>query len=99
MSFKVYLLSNENSFANPPWWVESKDYVQPTGKIKHFWTKGVRAGSRWPHTNVVWSSPDNYRFKDQLNYPYFLGMSASYAKKKFKNCEIFLETVLLCLTL
>ena len=76
-------------FANPPWWVESKDYVQPTGKIKHFWTKGVRAGSRWPHTNVVWSSPDNYRFKDQLNYPYFLGMSASYAKKNLKNCEIF----------
>ena len=42
-------------FANPPWWVDL-DYVQPTGKIKHFWTKGVRAGSRWP-TQTVWSSP------------------------------------------
>lgn len=76
-------------FANPPWWESSKDYVQPTGKIKNFWTKGVRAGSRWPHTNIVWSSPDNYRFKDQLNYPYFLGMAASYARSKLDSCEIF----------
>jgi radical SAM superfamily enzyme YgiQ (UPF0313 family) len=63
-------------FSNPPWW-EAKE-----GKLlRKRWRAGVRAGSRWPFTSVVESSPDDYRFGDYLPYPFFMGYAATYAGK------------------
>ena len=42
---------------------------------------GVRAGSRWPHTFPVSSSPDNFQFGNYLPYPFFMGYAASYVQK------------------
>ena len=68
-------------FSNPPWWVSKQKYNLPGGVTKFLWTRGVRAGSRWPHTMVVKSSPDDYVFGDNIPYPFFLGYAASYCKK------------------
>lgn len=58
-------------FSNPPWWVEEKN---------NNWTAGVRAGSRWPFTMSVRSSPDRLVLADYSPYPFFLGFAASYAR-------------------
>ncbi|MDX1565812.1 MAG: radical SAM protein [Phycisphaeraceae bacterium] len=64
-------------FSNPPWWV---------GKRKGFhllrrWTAGVRAGSRWPFTYDVLSSPGRFNRRDYLPYPFFMGYAATWARK------------------
>ena len=64
-------------FSNPPWWVREEDL--PQGR---YWIAGVRAGSRWPSTGFVYSSPGRYHFSDYLPYPYFLGYAASYLRAK-----------------
>jgi len=60
-------------FSNPPWW-ENKEGA--------YWRAGVRAGSRWPFTYLVRSSPDNFQFGDYLPYPFFMGYAATYAAQK-----------------
>jgi len=63
-------------FCNPPWWIGERN-VQIGGRKASKWTSGIRAGSRWPHTNLVNSSPDNYVFGDYTPYPFFMGYAAS----------------------
>ncbi|MBW4472822.1 MAG: radical SAM protein [Stenomitos rutilans HA7619-LM2] len=64
-------------FSNPPWW-ESKE-----GKFFHKkWRAGVRAGSRWPFTYLVSSSPDRFKFGDYLPYPFFMGYATTYVQKE-----------------
>lgn len=63
-------------FTNPPWWIR-----QEGTPPKRYWIAGVRAGSRWPMTGAVASSPDRFRFGDYLPYPCFMGYAASYAQR------------------
>jgi hypothetical protein len=56
---------------NPPWWSSESGGV---------WTAGVRAGSRWPFTAKVKSSPDRFRWGDYLPSPMFLQFSASFLR-------------------
>jgi len=60
-------------FSNPPWWSEEN------GQITRF---GVRAGSRWPFTSPIYSTPDNYCFGEYIPYPFFMGYATTYAKKQ-----------------
>ena len=62
-------------FSNPPWWVR-EDIMPPC----RYWVAGVRAGSRWPSTGYVYSTPGRFHFGDYLPYPYFLGYAASYVQ-------------------
>ena len=63
-------------FSNPPWWEKKEGPF-----YRRRWRAGVRAGSRWPFTYLVRSSPDDSRFGDYLPYPFFLGYAATYARK------------------
>jgi radical SAM superfamily enzyme YgiQ (UPF0313 family) len=80
-------------FSNPPWWEGCKQYSLPGGVIKKLWTRGIRAGSRWPHTMVVKSSPDDYVFGDNIPYPFFLGYAASYCKKNTSSEIYFRDSI------
>ena len=80
-------------FSNPPWWVSKNKYNLPGGVIKKLWTRGVRAGSRWPHTMVVKSSPDDYVFGDNVPYPFFLGYAAGYCKKNTSAKIFFRDSI------
>ncbi len=65
-------------FSNPPWW------EKPEGgwRRKKRWRAGVRAGSRWPFTETIKSSPDDFVFGGYLPYPFFMGYAATYAAEK-----------------
>jgi radical SAM superfamily enzyme YgiQ (UPF0313 family) len=63
-------------FSNPPWWE-----VKEGRFLRKKWRAGVRAGSRWPFTYLVNSSPDRFKFGDYLPYPFFMGYAATYAQK------------------
>jgi radical SAM superfamily enzyme YgiQ (UPF0313 family) len=63
-------------FSNPPWW-ESREWKA----WRKRWRAGVRAGSRWPFTYLGRSSPDHFKFKDYLPYPFFMGYATTYAGK------------------
>ena len=43
---------------------------------------GVRAGSRWPFTTTVRSTPGKYVPGDYLPYPFFLGATATYLARE-----------------
>jgi radical SAM superfamily enzyme YgiQ (UPF0313 family) len=64
-------------FSNPPWW-ENREGRFPTYR----WRAGVRAGSRWPFTGLVRSSPDHFRFHEYRPYPFFMGYATTYAKRE-----------------
>lgn len=67
-------------FSNPPWWVKRFD-VEGESAPASAWFSGVRAGSRWPHTNSSHSAPDRFVFGEYLCYPFFMGYAATYAAK------------------
>lgn len=63
-------------FSNPPWWDidpdNSNDFI-----------RGVRAGSRWPHTGKRYlCAPDKHQFGEYLPYPFFMGYAASWCREK-----------------
>ena len=62
-------------FSNPPWW----DSI-----VNGRWRAGVRAGSRWPFTGFVCSSPDCFQYGDYLPYPFFMGYAAAFVAH---NCK------------
>lgn len=75
-------------FSNPPWWV-GLEAVSRGGALrrrKKRWRSGVRAGSRWPFTQMVRSAPDERRFGDYLPYPFFMGYAATYAQTDMLWC-------------
>lgn len=76
-------------FSNPPWWIGECD-VQINNRSVPKWTSGIRAGSRWPHTNLVNSSPDNYIFGDYTPYPFFMGYAAS-TLQQFPELDVHLR--------
>ncbi len=60
-------------FSNPPWWAGRE------GKFLKRWSRGVRAGSRWPFTYTAHSSPGRRSiFKDYVPYPFFMGYATTY---------------------
>src|SRR5258708_1374959 len=63
-------------FSNPPWFDQRR--------------AGVRAGSRWPHTNSKTCEPDNFKFGGYLAVPFFMCYAASYARKHL-GCEVILR--------
>lgn len=67
-------------FSNPPWWVKRYGFVGEDAPASA-WFSGVRAGSRWPHTNPAHSSPGNFVFGEYLPYPFFMGYAATYAAR------------------
>lgn len=66
-------------FANLPWWQEEE------GKPLR---KGVRAGSRWPHTNEAPHKPDKWRLGSYAPFPFFMGYAASYLQKARPEFEV-----------
>jgi radical SAM superfamily enzyme YgiQ (UPF0313 family) len=73
-------------FSNPPWW-ESKEGP--------YWRAGVRAGSRWPFTYLVRSSPDNFQFGDYLPYPFFMGYATTYVGQQTEADVRFRDSIAL----
>lgn len=71
------------AFINPPFWVYDKD-----GKVSR---KGVRAGSRWPHTNEATHLPDKPKFGAYAPFPFFLGFAASWLQWKRRELEVVLR--------
>ncbi len=69
-------------FSNPPWWDSYRSVTTPDGGERKIWTAGVRAGSRWPHTDEISSCPDDVIFGRYMPYPFFLGGAASWARGK-----------------
>lgn len=75
-------------FSNPPWWVKRFDFVGEDAPASA-WYSGVRAGSRWPHTNPAQSTPDNFVFGEYMPYPFFMGHAATYVAKALgKGAEV-----------
>ena len=62
--------------SNPPWW-EGKEGIP----FRRRWRAGVRAGSRWPFTQISPSSPGKWRWGDYLPYPMFMGYATTYLRK------------------
>ena len=60
-------------FSNPPWWELDPVHNRLRG--------GVRAGSRWPFTQHVRSTPDHPVYGEYLPYPFFMGYAATYVAK------------------
>ncbi|MDD2763129.1 MAG: radical SAM protein [Opitutaceae bacterium] len=60
-------------FTNPPWWE-----ADPAGKCLR---GGVRAGSRWPFTQPVRSTPDHPVWGEYVPYPFFMGYAAAYVAR------------------
>ena len=65
-------------FSNPPWW-ETREQGFPHLKR---WRAGVRAGSRWPFTGLVRSSPGHCKRFEYRPYPFFMGYATTYAKEE-----------------
>ena len=61
-------------FSNPPWW----EMDQVSGRQK----AGVRAGSRWPFTQMVQATPDHPCYGEYIPYPFFMGYAATYVAKQ-----------------
>lgn len=73
-------------FTNPPWWGNQvpstrKKRFSPFKDTSLLWERGVRSGSRWPHTYVGQSSPGKAIFGDYLPFPFFLAYAASYVER------------------
>lgn len=69
-------------FANPPWWAERYLATPQDGSEPRIvWRAGLRAGSRWPHTNLIRSAPNRFVPGDYIPYPFFLGFAATYAQR------------------
>ena len=73
-------------FSNPPWWDSEEN-----GR----WRAGVRAGSRWPFTSCIRSTPDCFQYGDYLPYPFFLGYAASYVAKNSSADVCFRDSIAL----
>lgn len=72
-------------FANPPWWGNQVQISKKEGRFRKKvqvsrWERGVRSGSRWPHTYVGRSRPGEAIFGDYLPFPFFLAYAASYVQ-------------------
>jgi radical SAM superfamily enzyme YgiQ (UPF0313 family) len=78
-------------FSNPPWW-ETRE--KGFGHLKR-WRAGVRAGSRWPFTQLVPSSPDHFRFYEYRPYPFFMGYATTYAMQKTGDDVRFRDSIAL----
>lgn len=81
-------------FSNPPWWVKRYDFVGEDAPASA-WFAGVRAGSRWPHTNPASSTPDNFIFGEYLCYPFFMGHAATYVAKAAGAEVVFRDSIAL----
>ncbi|MBI1272773.1 MAG: radical SAM protein [Alphaproteobacteria bacterium] len=68
-------------FSNPPYWPDPAT-ADPEQLAKGLTLGAVRAGSRWPHTIYIRSSPDKYVFLDYLPYPFFMGYATTYAGRE-----------------
>ena len=73
-------------FSNPPWWDSEQNGC---------WRAGVRAGSRWPFTGVIRSTPDNFQYGDYLPYPFFMGYTASFVSHNSKAEVFFRDSIAL----
>jgi radical SAM superfamily enzyme YgiQ (UPF0313 family) len=73
-------------FSNPPWW---------DGQESGLWRGGVRAGSRWPFTLLLRSTPDHFCFGDYLPYPFFLGYAATYVRANTDASVTFRDSIAL----
>lgn len=60
-------------FSNPPQWVRRD--------ADGYWLAGIRAGSRWPFSQAIGSSPDCFRWSDYLPYPHFMGYATTYLRR------------------
>lgn len=84
-------------FCNPPWWADEVELsyrkrFRPYSTRYRRWERGVRSGSRWPHTYVGASSPNSPVFSDYLPFPFFLSYAASYVKENVnKDSEVVLR--------
>ncbi len=84
-------------FTNPPWWGKYSEHILPGNKKRSLWEKGVRAGSRWPHLNLVQkNAPDRYAFGDFFPYPFFMGYAASYLERETGVQVTFRDSIALC---
>jgi radical SAM superfamily enzyme YgiQ (UPF0313 family) len=68
-------------FSNPPWWSGTQTVTDAQGRSFNAHVAGVRAGSRWPFTQMVSSRPDHFVYGSYLPYPFFLGYAATYAAR------------------
>lgn len=75
-------------FSNPPWWVGKQKLHDEDGVLRDFYTGGVRAGSRWPFTKLMRSSPDRYQYADYTPYPFFMGYAATYLQKAIPDVQV-----------
>ena len=82
-------------FSNPPWWSGASEISLESGKNCEVWTGGVRAGSRWPFTNPMRSSPDNFVWGDYRPYPFFMAYAASYADRQTDADVTFRDSIAL----
>ena len=69
-------------FANPPWWVE--DVGKPI-------RRGIRAGSRWPHTVEAHFKPDGWKDGSYAPFPFFLGYAASYLQRAIPEAQVIVR--------
>ncbi|MBP2294307.1 B12-binding domain-containing radical SAM protein [Azospirillum rugosum] len=81
-------------FSNPPWWVKRFSFAGEEAPASA-WLSGVRAGSRWPHTNPAHSSPGNFVFGEYLPYPFFMGYAASYTARATGAKVVFRDSIAL----
>lgn len=77
------------AFINGPWW-EFEDTNNPAVKALR---AGVRAGSRWPHTNPALSKMDDLKFGKYSPYPMFMGYAATYAALKADADVLFRDSI------
>ena len=78
-------------FANPPWWTNAERLPHAANRLVY--TAGVRAGSRWPFTHRVHSSPDKYALQDYLPFPYFLSYASSYVLQQTEATVVFRDSI------
>lgn len=76
-------------FWNPPWF--EFDFKDGKREIR----KGVRSGSRWPHTVPYHTTPGDYTFGYYSPYPHFLGAAATYTQKHTKAKVSFRDSIAL----
>ena len=78
-------------FSNLPWWERREGRFFGPKK----WRAGVRAGSRWPFTSMVNSSPDKPRPGDYLPYPFFMGYATTYVARQTGAETLFRDSIAL----
>lgn len=66
------------AFLNPPWWDSQAEHAGQIGELRC----GIRAGSRWPFTQLTNLRPGQYEFGGYSPFPFFLAFAASYAQKR-----------------